>query len=132
MKPFILALALLAGCGQSLAGDYSFITLNKSWHYKLEGQNENHQGIGLEYRTGNHIRLSGIYFKNSFNNQSFLFSATKNYIQYSNINIGLVAGFATGYEKTKVVAGVSVEYKYIRLVITPILTVVGFAVPLNF
>ena len=127
---FALLIALTLTSVQAADNEIKLTTLNQSWHFSRENQNENHKGVGLEYHfEDKHLGL--ITFTNSHNDSSVVAYIGEEYFEIHDIHLGLIAGAATGYDDLQEVAGVTARYKYFRFIVTPVLLAAGFVFPLN-
>ena len=110
---------------QSEATDYRISTLNNSWHFDDRDYNEQHDGLGLEYQFTPGYWVGALMYNNSYNDQSVLLAVNREY-EFNGAHIGWLAGAASGYDGYQVGAGITIRYKYIRLIVMPSVAAIGF------
>ena len=126
-----LGALLLATPGQaeSTAGShFRLVTLDRSYHHdKSYEYAEQHTGIGLDIQFENKIWGSIIYMdQNSFGNESWLVTAYKEKELFiDELFFGPMVGVATGYNSPRLVGGLSIRYRILRVVLNGKVDTVG-------
>ena len=124
----LLLIALLWSNAEAL--DLRLVSMPTSQHFfHASSQNQNHHGLGFEVKMDDgNWWYGGMNFINSQDDPARLFTMSKE----KDNGWGVVYGFATGYESVAIlpVAGISYRWKFLRIVVTPVVAVTNIVIPL--